>query len=145
MEQRSSSSHLRKDATNTPDVNGARVSWCTKQNLRCSVPKSDNFMSVHANGDTKGTSQTKIGKLYDTVQIDKQVLWLQITVHCATLVTVENTFLLTKNMFWIRQSHKRFQSNLDGWLYQVDQEDLDLKILTLCDLMQVALDKLWLQ
>lgn len=94
MEQRSSSCHLRKDASNTPDINGARVSWCTEQHLRCSVPKSDNLMGVHTNGDTEGTCQTKIGQLYNTVQIDEQVLWLQITVHCAALVTVEDTFFI---------------------------------------------------
>jgi hypothetical protein len=92
MEQRSSGSHFGEDAANTPDVNGTRVSRCAEENLRRSVPQCDDLVGVHADRNTEGARQTEIGQLYHAVKVDQQVLWLQIAMHGAALVTVKNAF-----------------------------------------------------
>ena len=90
MKQRTAGGHFRKYAANTPNIDGARVAWRSQENLRRSVPESDHFMCVDSNRYAEGSCETEIGQLYDTVEIDKQILRFQIAMHCAPLMAVQN-------------------------------------------------------
>lgn len=49
------------------------------------------LVSVGTQGNTKGSSQTKISQLEVTVAVDQQVLWLEISVQDAVAMAVANT------------------------------------------------------
>jgi hypothetical protein len=87
-EKRLASSHLGEDAAHGPHVDTSGVLAATKQNLGRAVPEGDNFVSVSAERDTKGASQTKIGQLQVALLVDEQVLRLEIAVQNAVGVAV---------------------------------------------------------
>jgi hypothetical protein len=87
-EKRLASSHLGEDAADGPHVDTSRVLATAKQNLGRAVPEGDDFVSVSAERNTKGASQTKIGQLQVALLVDEQVLRLEIAVQDAVRVAV---------------------------------------------------------
>jgi len=89
-EQRSTLNHLGEDAAGGPSVNSERVSLLAKENLGASVPERDNFVSISLNGKTESAGESKISKL-DVLSsgVNKQVLWLQVTMEDSVLVQVD--------------------------------------------------------
>ena len=88
-EQRSSTSHLSEDASDGPDVNSERVALTTKEDFRGTVPESDDLMGVGSDRDSDSSGKSEVGQFDGLgVDVDKQVLWLQITMDDTSLVTV---------------------------------------------------------
>jgi hypothetical protein len=75
-EERLASSHFGKDAANGPHVDTSRVLTATKQNLGRAVPEGDDFVSVSAERNAKGASQTEISQLQVALLVNEQVLRL---------------------------------------------------------------------
>lgn len=129
MEQWSSCGHLGKDATDTPDVDGTRVAWRAQKHLGRSVPKRDDFVRVNTNGNAESTRQTEIGELDHAVLVDEQILGLQVTVHGASLVTVEDAL---RDLMQVALDQLRFQQPVvrQGLhvLFQVHGEKLEYQI-----------------
>ena len=109
LEKRPLVSHFREDATNWPDVNGARVLAGSEEDLRGAVPQGHHLVGVDANGYTKGSAQTtvnwawnrntahsilprqtKIGDFDGSGLVDEKVLWLQVSVKDTSLVTKQD-------------------------------------------------------
>ena len=87
-EERLAGSHLGEDAANGPHVDTSGVLAATEQNFRRAVPECDDLVSVSAERNTKGASQTKIGQLQVALLVDEQVLRLQVTVQDAVGMAV---------------------------------------------------------
>jgi hypothetical protein len=98
-EERLASSHLGEDATDGPHVDTSRVLATTKQNLGCAVPEGDDFMSVGAERDTKGASQTKISQFQVALLVNEQILRLEIAVQDAVGVAVTGALEKLKSEF----------------------------------------------
>lgn len=79
--QRSLHNHLCKDAPNRPDVNGRRVIPGAKKDLGGTIPKSNYFMSVRSQRDSKSTSKAKVGEFESAMSINEKVLGLEVTVQ----------------------------------------------------------------
>lgn len=78
--------HLRKNASNAPDINRSGVALTTKKNLRGAIPESNDFVCVDANGNTERASKTEISQLDGAVVIEQKILWLQIAMNDSPLV-----------------------------------------------------------
>ena len=89
-EQRSTLNHLGEDAASGPSVNSERVSLLTEEDFGASVPECDDFVSISLNGKTESAGESKISKL-DVLSsgVNKQVLWLQVTMEDSVLVQVD--------------------------------------------------------
>ena len=59
-EKRPFGNHLGEDASNGPDINRSAVLHRPKEDLRGSVPESDNFFGVGPDRNGESSSQTKI-------------------------------------------------------------------------------------
>ncbi len=82
---------LSKYAANRPDIDWGRVAGRAKQDLRGSVPQSDNLVSISPDWHTKGARQTKISELEDAFAVNQKVCKLQIPVQDATRVAISHT------------------------------------------------------
>jgi hypothetical protein len=106
-EQRLACGHLGEDAADGPHVDACAVLASAEEDFGCAVPESDDLrgvsfdvseaedvgrdsylVSVGAQRDTKGSSQTKIGELEVALLVDEQVLRLQVAVQDAVRVAV---------------------------------------------------------
>lgn len=83
-------SHLKEDAADRPHVDRRAIHLLAKKNLRSAVPESDNFMGVRLQRKAEGAGKAEIGELdVRPLGIDEQVARLQISMHDAPLVAVE--------------------------------------------------------
>ena len=82
--------HLGKNAAGGPQVNSERVSFLAEEDLRATVPECDNLVSVSLYREAERSCQPKVRQLhFGASRIDKQILWLQISVENSVLVTVD--------------------------------------------------------
>ena len=91
-EERLAGSHLGEDTADGPHVDTSGVLAATEQNFGRAVPESDDLVSVGAERDAEGASETEIGQLQVTLLVDEQVLRLQVTVEDAVGVAVASAF-----------------------------------------------------
>lgn len=98
---------LEKDASKWPNINSCAVDFGSEENLRCSVPESDNLVSEGLERQPKAPSQAEIGNLnYWLRRVNQQVAWLEISVHYSSLVAVQEALEnLVHNVLDILQLH----------------------------------------
>ena len=92
FEQDLVSGHFTENSTNAPDVNLRRIVSAAEKNLGSSVPQRDYFVSERADGHSKGSGQTEVGQLDQTLGAQQKILGLQVAVENAVCVTVGNAF-----------------------------------------------------
>ena len=81
---------LIEDASYGPDVDGRRVRLGAQQNLRRPIPQSNHFMSVTLERQSIGARKAKVGQLdLVFVLVDEDVAWLEVAVHYASLMTMQ--------------------------------------------------------
>ena len=68
------STHLCKDATDGPDVNGAGVLVGPEKDLGGAVPQGDHLVRVDADRDAEGPGEAEVGDLDGAALVDEQVL-----------------------------------------------------------------------
>ena len=98
-EERLAGGHLGEDAANGPHVDTSGVLATTEQNLRRAVPEGDDLVSVGAERNTEGASETKIGQLQVALLVDEQVLRLEVAVQNAVGVAVASALEELKGEF----------------------------------------------
>jgi hypothetical protein len=85
-EKRTLGDHFDKDGSNGPDIDRGSIGLRSQQDLRRTVPESDNLMGKRADGRAKGTGETEISKLQASISANQNILWLHITMHDTTCV-----------------------------------------------------------
>lgn len=90
-EERSTGVHLGHDASGGPDVDAGIVGSTAKQDVWGAVPQRYNLVRECVDGNSKGTSKTKVAELQHALGADQQVLGLEISVQDAVLVAKVNT------------------------------------------------------
>lgn len=80
--------HFCENTSDRPNIDRSGILFLTEQDLWCSVPESDNFMSVSLDWETKGSSQSEICQLNVTVLVNEQVLRFEVSVHDSVSVAV---------------------------------------------------------
>lgn len=97
-------SHFCENAANRPYVNGSAILFLAEEDLRSSVPESNNFMSVGFHWEAKGSCKTEVSKLDVAVLIDKKVLRLQVSVHDSVGMAVGCSLedLVSKFLYFLR-------------------------------------------
>jgi hypothetical protein len=107
-EERLASDHLGKNAANGPHIDTSRVLTSTKQNLRRTVPESDDLeqqirpsqqtpdikkylMSIGPQRNAKSSSQSKIRQFQIALVVNQQVLRFQVAMKHTMAVAVSHT------------------------------------------------------
>ena len=83
--------HFSKDSTSRPNINRSGITLISKQNFRCTIPQSNNFMTVWTQRNAESASKTKISELEKTICINKQILRLQVTMKNAMTVAISKS------------------------------------------------------
>lgn len=84
--------HLREDTPNRPNINRTRVLLRSKQDIRRSIPKRNNFMRESLNRDAGCPCQSKICDLEYVILRDQQILWFEISMQYFFLMAMGDTF-----------------------------------------------------
>ena len=84
--------NFKENAAYRPHVDSRRVYLLTKDNFRCSIPKSNYLVCVGLKWEPKGACEPEIGDFDIEVIIYQNIAWLQVPVHNSSLMAVQNPF-----------------------------------------------------
>ena len=85
--------HFSKYTSKGPHVNASGIMGGSQKNLECSIPKSNNLVSITLQWDSEGSSKTKVSNLENPLLLfKKKVLGFEITMEDAMTVAVGNAF-----------------------------------------------------
>lgn len=82
----STSKHLGHDTSGRPDIDASIVGPASQQDIGSTIPEGNDFVGEGVDRNAKGTSQTKITKLENTLAVDEEVLGFEIAVKHTILV-----------------------------------------------------------
>jgi len=99
---------LVQNAADRPHVDTGRVHFATEQDLGRTVPEGDNLMRIALEWKAERTSQAEVSYLdFSLALVDQQVGRLQVTVHDASLVAVQEALKdLPDDRASLRNSHR---------------------------------------
>ena len=92
VEERLSVGQFVQNAANRPNIDASGVDFASEQHLRGSVPEGNNLMSVAFERQAEAPGQAKVSYLDSGLRfVDEKVAGLQVSVHDASLVAVEES------------------------------------------------------
>ena len=75
-EQRFHVDHFCENATDTPNIDRGGVVLGSEEDIRSSVPESNDFISIVLYGDTEGSRQTKVRQFQNSLLLISLRNWL---------------------------------------------------------------------
>lgn len=119
---------LTKDTGNRPDINPSGVMNRAKENLRGSVPESNNLMSVALERDAQGVTEAEINDLKNTLVLVKEnVMRLNISVKDIMDMAVNNTLSVLGDFLW-RHLHRPQLIATRRWRVRNERAEGEIKI-----------------
>lgn len=89
-EERPTLDHLGEDAAGRPEIDAQTVGFLAQKDLGAAVPQCDNLVSVRLDRQTERSGQAEVRQLNVLpLGVDKQILWLEISVENSVLVKVD--------------------------------------------------------
>jgi len=81
---------LEENASNWPHVHSSAVNFLSQENLRCSIPKCNDLMSVTLEREPEWPSKAEISNFnLPFVFIYQEVAWFQVSMHDPSLMAMQ--------------------------------------------------------